>query len=404
MAGVPRALRALAHRDFRLFIGGQLVSLIGTWMQSVGQAWLVLELTNSPFRLGMIGTLQFGPMLLFSLAAGAISDRVPKRRMILGTQTVLMLQALVLASLVASGHVQYWHVAALASIYGIANTFDMPARQAFVADLVGKADLMNAIALNSAMFNGARVIGPAVAGLLVARWGPAAAFFVNAGSFVAVILALLAMRNEGLPRPRTGKSLVGEIGDGVRYALGTPRVALVFGLLLAVSLFVINFNVLVPLIARDVLDEGAHGFGLLMAALGAGAVTGAVVLAGLGRERPPLPMVIVPAIVVSIATMALGAAHHFPLTAGLLGVIGLAQILFMTSCNTTVQITVPDELRGRLMSLYAMVFVGMTPIGSFLVGTIAEHAGVATACVAGGGAGLASVLVLTVAARRRRRG
>jgi MFS family permease len=402
MTGVPRGLRALAHRDFRLFIGGQLVSLIGTWMQSVGQAWLVLELTNSPFRLGMIGTLQFAPMLLFSFAAGAISDRVRKRRMILGTQTVLMLQALVLAILVASGHVQYWHVAVLASVYGIANTFDMPARQAFVADLVGKSDLMNAIALNSAMFNAARVIGPAVGGLLVARWGTAAAFFVNAASFVAVILALLAVRNDGLPRPRASKSFVGDIGEGVHYALATPPVALVFGLLLTVSLFVINYNVLVPLIARDVLGEGAHGFGLLMASLGAGAITGAAVMAGLNQPRPPLPMVIVPALVVSIGTMALGAARHFPLAAGLLGVIGLAQILFMTSCNTTVQITVPDELRGRLMSLYAMVFVGMTPIGSFLVGTIAEHAGVATACLAGGGAGVVSVLALTAAARRHR--
>ena len=402
MAGVPRGLRALAHRDFRLFIAGQLVSLIGTWMQSVGQAWLVLELTNSPFRLGMIGSLQFGPMLLFSFVAGAVSDRVRKRRLILGTQTVLMLQALALAVLVASGHVQYWHVAVLATVYGIANTFDMPARQAFVADLVGKADLMNAIALNSAMFNGARVIGPAAAGLLVARWGAAAAFFVNAASFVAVIVALFAVRNDGLPRPRKAKSLIGEIAEGVRYAVGTPRVALVFGLLLTVSLFVLNYNVFVPLIARDVLGEGAHGFGLLMAALGAGAVTGAVIMAWFSQPWPSLPMVIVPALILSIGTMALAAAHHFASTAGLLGVIGLAQILFMTSCNTTVQIAVPDELRGRLMSLYAMVFVGMTPIGSFLVGTIAERAGVATACLAGGGAGLVSILALTVAARRHR--
>jgi len=401
MAGVPRGLRALAHRDFRLFFAGQLVSLIGTWMQSVGQAWLVLELTNSPFRLGMIGTLQFGPMLVFSFVAGAISDRVRKRRMIVGTQTVLMLQALALAVLVASGHVQYWHVAVLATIYGIANTFDMPARQAFVADLVGKEDLMNAIALNSAMFNGARVIGPAAAGLLVARWGEAAAFFVNAASFVAVIMALLAIHNDGLPRPRRRNRLVGEIAEGIRYAVGTPRVALVFSLLLTVSLFVVNYNVFVPLIARDVLGEGAHGFGLLMAALGTGAVTGAVVMAFVSRPWPSLPMVIGPAVVLSLATVALGAAHHFAVTASLLTVVGLAQILFMTSCNTTVQIAVPDELRGRLMSLYAMVFVGMTPIGSFLVGTIAERAGVATACVTGGTAGLVSILGLTVAARRR---
>ena len=401
MTGTPRALRALAHRDFRLFMVGQLISLIGTWMQSVGQAWLVLELTGSPFRLGMIGTLQFSPMLFLSFPAGAISDRVHKRRLIVGTQTVLMLQALALATLVWSGHVQYWHVAILATIYGIANTFDMPARQAYVADVVGKEDLMNAIALNSAMFNGARVVGPAVAGLLVARWGAAVAFFVNGLSFMAVIIALLAMRHEGPPRPRASQSLVAEIVEGVRYAVGTPRVALVLGLLLTVSLFVINYHVLVPLIARDVLGEGAHGFGLLMAALGVGALTGAVVIAALSLSRPPLLMVVVPALVVSVATLALGGARHFGQAAALLSIIGLSQILFMTSCNTTVQIIVPDELRGRMMSLYAMVFVGMTPIGSFLVGTIAERFGVATACVAGGAGGVLSVLVLTAAARRR---
>src|SRR5262249_1028418 len=302
---------------------------------------------------------------------------------------------LALATLVWSDRVQYWHVAVLATVYGIANTFDMPARQALIVDLVGKDDLMNAIALNSAMFNGARVIGPAVAGLLVARWGEAAAFFVNAVSFVAVILALLAVRTEGHPRPRTTASLGAEIREGVSYAVRTRRVAPVFALLLTVSLFVINYSVLVPLIARDVLGEGAHGFGLLMAALGAGAVTGAVVLTVIGLARPPLAMVIVPALVVSVATIALGSARHFPLPAGLLALMGLAQILSMTSCNTTVQIAVPDELRGRLMGLYAMVFVGVTPIGSFLVGTIAEHAGVATACVVGGGAGVVSIIALT---------
>src|SRR5438046_2512344 len=246
------------------------------------------------------------------------------------------------------------------------------------------------------------VTGVQTCALPIARWGEAAAFFVNAASFVAVIIALLAVRNDGRPRPRRRNHLVAEIAEGVRYAVGTPVVALVFGLLLTVSLFVINYNVFVPLIARDVLGEGAHGFGLLMAALGAGAVIGALVMAALNQPWPSRPMVIVPALVLSIATIALGAVHRFAPTAGLLAVIGLAQILFMTSCNTTVQITVPDELRGRLMSLYAMVFVGMTPIGSFLVGTIAEHAGVATACMTGGAAGLVSIVALSVAARRRR--
>ena len=261
---LPAGLRALRHRDFRLFWSGQLVSLIGTWMQSVGQSWLVLELTNSPFRLGLIGALQFGPILLFSFVAGVISDRVVKRRMLLGTQTALMLQAFTLSALVWSGHVQFWHVAVLAALYGCATTLDMPARQSYIAHLVPRPDLMNAIALNSAVFNGARVAGPAAAGLLVARYGTAAAFLLNGASFIAVLGALAAIRTEGAPRPRRGLGMGAEIAEGVRYAVGTSRIALVLGLLLSVSLFVVNMNVLVPLIARNVLHEGAHGFGLLM--------------------------------------------------------------------------------------------------------------------------------------------
>jgi MFS family permease len=222
---LPAGLRALHHRDFRLFISGQLVSLIGTWMQSVAQSWLVLELTNSPFKLGLIGTLQFGPMLGFSFLAGAIADRLPKRRLIMATQTALMLQAFTLALLARTGHVQFWHVAALAVCYGLANTLDMPTRQSFIVEMVSKADLPNAIALNSAMFNGARMVGPAVAGLLVDRYGVGPAFGLNGLSFVAVILALAAMRAEGLPGPTQGTTVRAEIAAGLRtidWSLPTP--------------------------------------------------------------------------------------------------------------------------------------------------------------------------------------
>src|SRR5216684_5157120 len=358
---VPAGLRALRHRDFRLFWSGQLVSLIGTWMQSVGQSWLVLELTNSPFRLGLIGALQFGPILLFSFLGGAISDRVHKRRMLIGTQTALMIQAFTLSALVWSGHVQFWHVAVLAGLYGLANTLDMPARQSFIAHLVPRGDLMNAIALNSAVFNGARVVGPAAAGLLVARYGTAAAFLFNGLSFLAVIAALAAIRTEGAPRPRSGLGMGAEIAEGVRYALGNSRIALVFGLLLSVSLFVVNMNVLVPLIARNVLHEGAHGFGLLMA---------------------------------------LSFVHRFGLAVAVLMALGFAQIAFMTACNTTVQITVPDELRGRIMGLYALVFAGMTPIGALIMGTVAERWGVLRACAVGGTMGLLLITTLTLAWRQ----
>ena len=398
---LPAGLRALGHRDFRLFWCGQLVSLIGTWMQSVGQAWLVLELTNSPFRLGLIGALQFGPILLFSFLSGAISDRVRKRRLLLGTQAALMLQAFTLAALVGSGHVQFWHVAVLAALYGLATTLDMPSRQSYIAHLVPRADLMNAIALNSAVFNGARVVGPAVAGLLVARYGTAAAFLMNGASFIAVLAALAAIRTEGAPSPRRGVGLRAEIAEGVRYAAGTPRVALVMSLLVVVSLFVVNMNVLVPLIARDVLHEGAHGFGLLMAALGVGAVAGALAVAALSVGRPPLGMVVGPALAAAALLLLLSTARHFGPTAAVLVALGFAQIVFMTSCNTTVQIAVPDELRGRVMGLYALVFAGMTPIGALIMGTVAEHWGVSRACAVGGAAGLLLILALTGAWRRR---
>src|SRR6185436_5640153 len=211
---LPAPLRAFAHRDFRLFWSGQLVSLVGTWMQSVAQSWLVLELTNSPFLLGLVGTLQFGPVLFFSFFAGAMADRLPKRRLIIATQSVMCVQALLLAALVHRGHVQFWHVAVMAGIYGLANTVDMPTRQAFVAEMVGKESLRSAIALNSAMFNAARVVGPALAGLVIARWGTAVAFFGNGLSFIAVIAALMLLRTEGLPRPRSGRSMRSEIGEG----------------------------------------------------------------------------------------------------------------------------------------------------------------------------------------------
>jgi len=390
----PSGLRALNYRDFRLFFTGQLISLVGTWMQSVGQAWLVLELTNSAFKLGLIGTLQFGPVLLFSFVAGVIADRVPKRRLIIGTQTALMLQAFALSALAWTGHVQYWHVAVLAWLYGCANSLDMPTRQSFIVEMVGRESLMNAIALNSAMFNGARIVGPAAAGLLVARYGVAPAFLLNGVSFLAVIVALFAIRAEGLPEAHRGTSVVQDITTGVRYAMGTPLVMLILGLLSAVSLFVLNYNVLVPLLARDVLGLGAQGFGLLMAALGLGAVAGALALATLGSRRPRLVVLIAAGVVTSATTLSLAAIRHYWPAAVGLALIGFSQIVFLASCNSTLQVTVPDRLRGRIMSIYAFVFVGVTPIGSLLIGSMAEVFGVSAAFAAGGGLGLLCVLTL----------
>jgi MFS family permease len=397
---LPYGLRAFAHRDYRLFWAGQLVSRVGTWMQNVAQSWLVLELTNSPFRLGLIGTLQFAPVLVFAFLGGVVSDRMAKRRLIIATQVAMMLQAFGLAALVATGHVEYWHVAVLAGLYGIANSIDMPARQSYVIELTGKDDLISAVALNSAVFNGARVIGPALAGLVIARAGVGAAFLVNGISFLAVLAALLAMRTEGAPPPRPHGTIREEMVQGVAYAARTPRLTLLLALVLVVSLFVINFNVVVPLFAREVLGEGARGFGLLMAALGAGAVLGALGMAG-RLQRPSRTIVFAGAAGVSVGLLALGFTRTFAVAAGILVVTGLAQIVFTSSANTTVQLTVPDAMRGRVMSLYIVVFVGVTPVGAFLTGWLAEHFGVPTACLVGGAAGLLAVLALAWIGRRR---
>lgn len=394
----PSGLRALNHPDFRRFFLGQTVSLIGTWMQSVAQSWLVLQLTDSPFKLGLIGTLQFAPILVFAIVAGAVTDRLPKRRLVLGTQTVLAVQALVLAALVASGHVRFWHVGLLALVLGFANTLDMPARQSFVAELVGRDNVVNAIALNSAAFNAARIVGPAAAGLLIGGIGIAPAFLINGLSFLVVIAALLATRTEDHPRRVSTTTMRQEIREGLAYALRTPRIRLILAVVLVLSVCIFNFSVLVPLLARNVLHRGAEGFGFLMAALGVGAVGGALTLGMLGRS-PRLRLVFASGTGACLAWGGMAFVRDFGTAMVVLLVVGFISILTMSACNTILQMSVPDALRGRVMSLYVLVFGGSFPIGAFLVGTISEYWGIGGAFLAGGAAGLAGVAAIMVAWR-----
>jgi MFS family permease len=339
-------------------------------------------------------------MLCFAFIAGVIADRLPKRRVLIGTQTALMIQAFVLAFLAWTGHAEYWHVALLAICYGLAFTLDMPTRQSFIVEMASKEDLPNAIALNSTMVSGARMVGPAVAGFLVDRYGVASAFGFNGLSFVAVILALAAMRADGSPGPAQNTSVRQDIVAGLHYAVRTPLVALSLSLLLTLGLFVMNHNVLVPLLAKDVLHEGAHGFGLLMAAVGAGAIVGALALATLVKGRPPFSLLLGTAAAASGLTLLLAVIRNFWAAMLVLALIGFAQIVFLASCNSTLQLAVPDRMRGRIMSLYAFVFVGITPLGSLVVGTIAEWFGVAAAYALAGGLTLASILGLGLLWRR----
>jgi predicted MFS family arabinose efflux permease len=276
----------------------------------------------------------------------------------------------------------------------------MPSRQTFLVEMVGREDLLNAIALNSASFNAARVVGPALGGLLIARYGTAVAFLLNALSFLAVLLTLAAVRAGSEPRPRRGTTIREELADGIRYATRTPLVALILGLVFAVSTFAMNHGVLVPVFAREVLHEGVRVFGLLMAALGAGAVVGAVVVATLGYARPPLATVVVPGIGVAIGIMSLAFVRHLALATVVLFVVGALQIVFQNGCNTIVQVTVPDELRGRVMGVYMMVFAGATPLGASLIGSVAEGAGVPAACLLGGGLALLGLIVQLARWRR----
>ncbi len=373
-----------------------MVALIGTWMQTVGQSWLVLQLTNSPLKLGLIGTFQFGPILLFSIVSGAIADRLPKRKLLLGTQMTLASQAFLLAALVWSGHAEYWHVGVLATIVGFANVLDMPARQSFIAEMVSKDDLGNAVALNSAAFNGARIVGPAVGGLLIARFGVAPAFVLNGLGFLVVIVALATLEAQGHPRRRGSGTMVQDIAEGVRYALATPRIRLIMGLLFVVSICVFNFSVYVPLLARTVLGLGAEGFGYLMAALGVGAVTGALTLGIVASRQPSVAAMFVAATIACSGLFSLAFVHHVWPAVVVLMVTGYFGIVLVAGANTALQLNAPDELRGRVMSFYTLIWGGVFPIGSFLVGAISEGWGVGRAFLALGSFGLAATAALGV--------
>lgn len=396
-----RPLAALSHRDFRLFWIGQCVSLIGTWMQSVGQSWLVLELTNSPFRLGLVNALQFTPTLFLSLVAGAVADRFPKRRLLLITQSVLMLLAFTLGLLAWAKAVRYWHVVLLATLLGLTNTFDVPIRQSFVVEMVGRDDLMNAIALNSAIFNTARIVGPALAGLTVGVFGVPSAFLFNGLSFVAVITALVFVRAEGRPSGGPKHGMWQEIREGLSYIRRTPIVLMIIGLIGFVATFALNFNVLVPVLSKQTLGQGAAGFGFLMSAVGVGALTGALSLAFLSHQGPRLNLILIGALLLSSLEIAMWWVRWYPLAVLILFAIGWSMITCSATSNSTVQVMVPDHLRGRVMSVYFLVFGGTTPIGGLFAGSVSDLWGANAGFAAGGTVSLIGTLSLLLWWRRR---
>jgi len=381
-------LRALSHRNFRLFWTGHLVSLVGTWMQTVAQGWLVLELTNDPFALGLTIAFQFAPVLVLGLFGGVIADAWPKRRSLIFTQLSALLLALVLGVLAATGTVEVWHVYALALGLGVINAIDMPVRQSFVVEMVGREDIANAVALNSAIFNGARIVGPAVAGLVIGVAGVAPAFFLNAVSYLAVLAGMFAIRVEELALPavstfdRSWRGVLDQLREGLVYLRATPQILLPIGVLGGVAMAGMNQNVLLPVYARDVLAGGADTFGFLMAASGLGSLASALFIAF--GARPSMRLLLLGAAVVGAAVFALSFTTSFVVALVLMVLIGWGVIAMAATTNTMIQLAVPDELRGRVVSVYTTVFAGSAPVGGFLAGWLANVAGVAVALMVGG--------------------
>jgi len=372
---VRERFRALGHRNFRLYWTGQLISLIGTWMQSVAQGWLMHRLTDSSFMLGLLGFMQFLPVLVFSLWAGVVVDRIDKRRLLYATQGLALLQAAVLATVVTAGAVRPWMVLALATGFGIVNAFDLPARQSFLVELVGKEDLSNAIALNSAAFNAARVVGPAIAGVLLAAIGEGGCFWINAASYLAVLYCLTRMNLA--PRAREGGTEAGRatLSEGVRYARSVDPIRNLLLLLGLTAGLGFQYMILLPVYARTILRAGPGAYGLLVSAFGLGALLSAVRLTqsldrwGLRRN-----------LLLGLSTAGVGLAvfawsRTLPLSLAMGFLAGFGLIVYVASTNTMLQLTTEDRFRGRVMSLYTLMFVGTAPIGSLAAGLIAQHYG-----------------------------
>jgi MFS family permease len=385
-SALPRlpSARALRHRNFQLFFAGQLISLTGTWMQTVAQSWLVYRLTGSTMLLGMVGFTSQIPVFLFAPIGGVVADRFNRHRVVIAMQTSAMLLAFVLAGLTLAGNIQIWHIFLLSGLLGTVNAFDIPARQSFIVEMVGRDDLVNAIALNSSMVNGARIVGPAIAGTLVAIIGEGWCFLANAISYIAVIVGLLLMQVTRAPRAESTASTFESLLEGFQYVARTSPVRSLLLLLGLVSVMGMPYSVLMPVFADRILGGGPTSLGLLMGASGVGALTGALALAsreglrGLGR------WVAWSAAAFGISEILFSLSRSLWLSAALLVPVGCAMMVEMASSNTLIQSMVPDRLRGRVMSIYSMMFMGMAPFGALLAGAAAHRFGAPLTVAIGG--------------------
>ena len=393
--------RALRHRNYRLFFWGQLVSLIGTWMQQTAMSWFVYQITNSKLLLGVVAAMGSAPMMLSSVWGGSLADRYPKRSILVATQTAQMICAFLLAAGVWAGFATPSFIIVIAALNGLAMGFDMPARQAFTVEMTSREDLLNAISLNSSIVNGARIIGPSVAGLLIGAFGVPMCFFLNGVTFIAVIAGLLMMRLPPFERPAHAVSAGEHAWNGIVYSIKHQRVRTILLLFLAVGVFGWSYTVLMPAFARDVLNRGANGYGILMSASGTGAFIGALVVATYGHLFTPRRLALGGVWLFSIALFALSLSRSFYFAMAFLFVAGFGMLLFFSTSNTVLQTIVPDEMRGRVMGVWSLVFGAMIPLGSLEAGAVAHWLGTPFALGLGAIICAASALVTLFAIRRR---
>ena len=378
-----RRFSAFSYRDFRLFWFGQIISLSGTWMQSVAQGWLVYSLTKSPLYLGMVAAAASLPILLFSLFGGVIADRYPKRDLLLFTQALSIIPALALGLLTSSGIVTVWQVAVLAAFLGTINALDIPVRQSFLAEMVGKGHIVNAIALNSAAFNGARIIGPVIAGTTIAFLGIPACFYLNALSFIAVIIALYRIEARGEIRTES-EGMLRDFMNGIRFVLDNKDIRNVFSLIAVFSIIGLPYISLLPVFAAEVFHQGAKGFGFLVGSSGIGALTAALNIAARGDIRNKPRFMALTGLCFSAALLAFSLSVTFWLSLAIIMICGWGMVSYLAVANSFIQITVPNELRGRVMSVYSLVFLGTVPIGNAIMGVIAERLGTPRAVTVSG--------------------
>jgi MFS family permease len=389
-------LRSLSHKNYRLFYGGQLISLTGTWMQIVAQSWLVYRLTDSAATLGLVAFAGQMPGFLLAPLGGAVADTFSRHRILITTQAFAMLLAFALSVLTLTGTVAVWHVYVLAALLGVVNAFDIPSRQAFVADLVGREDLVNAIALNSSMINGARLVGPAMAGLLVATIGEGWCFFVNGLSYVAVIAGLSRMRVERQATAAERRSPIQRIVEGFSFVGRTGPIRALIILLGLVSLFGMPYTVLMPVFADRILHVGAGGLGMLLGAAGVGALCAALLLVARRGVRGMGRLVAFSSAGFGASLVLFSQLQDFRLAVVVLVVVGFSMIIQIASSNTLVQAMSPDALRGRVMAVYSMMFLGMAPLGALLAGWLAERVGAANTVALGGAGCILSALIFSL--------